>query len=237
MKTGTPIYRGIWALWTTKIVGTMQATQKTPMLNQSGLYNPNQPSPYTTSQVSLWDTPLSSFSGIRNPECMWIPDYIFRTAPEVLAGGLHHKENVFQTFWAVVKCKNTFFDRHWWPPTRFLTPSPINMVHFLKKFHTFFFLLFSSSTTMCFHRWPFIERGLFGKASGVIWSVNRVGVSLNLRLVCLGVMLTIMVSCSLEAPVPPLSPHQQIFFFPAIFFPPTLFPLHQWLELELEPLV
>jgi len=30
------------------------------------------------------------------------PDYIFRTAPEVLAGGLHHKENVLQTFWALV---------------------------------------------------------------------------------------------------------------------------------------
>ena len=36
MKTGTPIYTGIWALWTTKIVGAMQATQKNLMLKQSG---------------------------------------------------------------------------------------------------------------------------------------------------------------------------------------------------------
>jgi len=36
MKTGTPIYRGIWALWTTKIVGAMWDTQKNPMLKQSG---------------------------------------------------------------------------------------------------------------------------------------------------------------------------------------------------------
>ena len=171
-------------------------------------------------------------------------EYVIRSACviRIISSGLHQKFwpvvcTTKNTFGAVVKCKNTFFDRHWWPPTRFLTPSPINMVYFLKKFHTFFFLLFSSSTTMCFHRWPFIERGLFGNPSGVIWSVNRVGVSLNLRLVCLGVMLTIMVSCSLEAPVPPLFPLQQIFFFPAIFFPPTLFPLHQWLKLELEPLV
>ena len=59
------------------------------------------------------------------------------------------------------------------------------------------------STTMCFHHWPFIETCLFGNPSGVIWSVNREGVSLCLRLVCLGVSLTIMVSCSLEAHVPP----------------------------------
>jgi len=27
---------------------------------------------------------------------------------KLLAGGLHHKENIFQTFWAVVKLKNVF---------------------------------------------------------------------------------------------------------------------------------
>jgi len=36
MKTGTLIYRGIWALWTIKIVGAMWITQKNPMLKQSG---------------------------------------------------------------------------------------------------------------------------------------------------------------------------------------------------------
>jgi len=36
MKTGTPIYTGIWVLWTTKIVGAMWASQKYPMLKQSG---------------------------------------------------------------------------------------------------------------------------------------------------------------------------------------------------------
>jgi len=81
---------------------------------------------------------------------------------------------------------------------------------------------------MRFHRWPFIERGLFGNSSGFIWSVNRERISLSVRLVWLGVSLTIMVSCSLEAPVPPLFPfqHQSYryvlsgsigFFFPAIF--------------------
>ena len=73
--------------------------------------------------------------------------------------------------------------------------------------------LFSSSplpsTMMCFHRWPFIERGLFGNPLGVIWSVNMEGISLSMRLVCPGVSLTILVSCSLKAHVPPLSPHQQ----------------------------
>jgi len=49
-------------------------------------------------------------------------------------------------------------------------------------------------TTMCFHRWPFIERGIFENPSGVVWLVNMEGVSL-------GVSLTIMISCSLEAHV------------------------------------
>jgi len=53
MKTGTPIYRGIWALWTTKIVGAMWITQKNHMLKQSGLYNLNHHSPKRKYQVSL----------------------------------------------------------------------------------------------------------------------------------------------------------------------------------------
>jgi len=61
---------------------------------------------------------------------------------------------------------------------------------------------FSSSTTMCFHRWPFIKRGLFENQSGVIWSVNRKGV-----------IWSIMVSCSLEAHVSPLSPLQQLSYW------------------------
>jgi len=58
--------------------------------------------------------------------------------------------------------------------------------------------------SLAFHR-----KGLFGNPSGVLWSVNSERVSLGVRLVCLGVSLTIMVSCSLEGLVPPLSPHQQ----------------------------
>jgi len=42
------------------------------------------------------------------------PDYIIRTAPEVLTGGLHHKQSVFQTFLNGGKVKKRVF-------TRFLT--------------------------------------------------------------------------------------------------------------------
>jgi len=136
------------------------------------------------------------------------PDYIFRTAPEAFGRwSAPQKKNVFQTFLdgGQVKktCFYTFFNCNYGFPHVFFTPpSPINSLHFLKNSRTFFFLLFSSSTMMCFHRWPFIERGLFGNPPGVIWSVNREGVSLGVRLVS-GVSLTIMVFCSLEAHVPP----------------------------------
>jgi len=61
------------------------------------------------------------------------------TAPEVLASGLHHKQNVFQTFLDGGKVKKRVFPSF----TRFLTvimashtffnpPSPINSLHFLK---------------------------------------------------------------------------------------------------------
>ena len=103
---------------------------------------------------------------------------------KLLAGSLHHKQNVFQTFLHVFDCINAF------PTLFFYHPSPINNLHFLKNSHTLFSSSLIPSTTMCFHRWPVIERGLFGNPSGV---------SLGVRLVCLGVSLTIMVSCSLEA--------------------------------------
>jgi len=40
------IYRGSWMLWTTWTLGTMWITQKNPMLNISGLYNPETLKPY-----------------------------------------------------------------------------------------------------------------------------------------------------------------------------------------------
>jgi len=40
------------------------------------------------------------------------PDYIIRTAPEVLVGGLHHKQNVFQTFLDGGKVKKRFQLNH-----------------------------------------------------------------------------------------------------------------------------
>jgi len=75
----------------------------------------------------------------------------------VLGGGQVEKR-VFTRFLTVIMASHTFFN----------PPSPINNLHLLKNSYTFFFLLFLSSTTMCFHRWPFIERGIFGNPSGVI---------------------------------------------------------------------
>jgi len=131
----------------------------------------------------------------------------------IIYSGLHQKfwsvvcttnKTFFKRFWMVVKSKTVFLHVFLiviMASLTFFNPPPINSLHFLKNSHTFFFLLFSSPT-MCFHRWSFIERGLFENPSGVIWSVKKEGVSLGVRLVCLGVILTIMVSCYLEAPGP-----------------------------------
>jgi len=89
---------------------------------------------------------------------------------------------------------------------------------------------------MCFHRWSFIERGLFENFQGLyersmrmeprckevwfIWGVMLV--SLGLRLVCLSARLTIMVSCSLEAFV--LSPALFSSSPPSSFLPPLSSP-------------
>jgi len=45
-------------------------------------------------------------------ESMCNPDYIFQTAPEVLAGGLHHKENVLGGGQLYKTRFYTFFDYH-----------------------------------------------------------------------------------------------------------------------------
>jgi len=133
-------------------------------------------------------------------------DYIFRTTSEAFGrlsapqrkcfsnvlGGGHVEKRVFTCFSTVIMAFKHVFG-----------PSlPINMLQMFTISHTLFSSSHFPSTTICFHRWPFIERGLFGNPSWVICSVNREGVSLGMRLVCLSVSLTIMVSCSLEAPVP-----------------------------------
>jgi len=40
-KPETLIYRGLWTLWTTEIVGALWSIQKNPMLKEFGLCNPN----------------------------------------------------------------------------------------------------------------------------------------------------------------------------------------------------
>jgi len=147
-------------------------------------------------------SPVSYLSGLYNPETM-------------MHSGLYNPDCI-SFFWPVVyTTKKTLFKRfgRWstsiltelMPFRPFLPSVPYKYASFSQKL---LHLLLSPlpSTTMCYHRWPFIERGLFGNPSRVIWSVNMEGVSLGMRLVCLDVSLTIMVSCSLEAPVPALSP-------------------------------
>jgi len=57
------------------------------------------------------------------------PEYIIRTAPEVLAGSLHHKQNVFQTFLDGGKVKKRVFTRFFYCnygfPHVFLTLPPL----------------------------------------------------------------------------------------------------------------
>ena len=130
--------------------------------------------------------PRSYFSGISNPESMWNSDYIFWTTSEAFGQWFAPQRKRFGRWSSWKTCLYTFFWLQLWSSSQYLTPSsPL------------------PSTTMCFHRWPFINRGLFGNPSKVIWSVNREGISLGMRLVCLGVSSTIMVSCSLEAHVSP----------------------------------
>jgi len=107
MKTGTPIYRGISALWTTTIVGAMWDTQKNPMLKQSGL-NSEPTLTHSQSPKFPFGTPHNRIFLeyiIRNP-CVIRITYS-GTHLKNLAGGLHHKENIFQMF---LDGGYTFFD-------------------------------------------------------------------------------------------------------------------------------
>jgi len=69
MKTGTPIYRVIWALWTTYTLDAMWIIQKNPMLKLSAFQNSNHPLPYRKAKfpfVSPHDRIYSDYL-IRKP--------------------------------------------------------------------------------------------------------------------------------------------------------------------------
>ena len=110
---------------------------------------------------------------IRKPWCF--PDYIIRTTPDhfgrwsapqrkrfanVLDGG-QVKKRVFTRFLTVIMTCHLFFN----------PLSPINMLHFLKKFHTFF-LLFSYSfynnvfPLLAFHRKRPLSKSIRGHMIG-----------------------------------------------------------------------
>jgi len=109
---------------------------------------------------------------IRKPWCFL--DYIIRTTPDHYGRWSTSQRKRFANILDGGQVKKHVFN-YGFPPF-FYPPSPINMLHFLKKFHTFFLL--------------------FENPLGVIWSVNREGVSL-------GVSLTIMVSHWYSLPPPP----------------------------------
>ena len=55
------IYRGPWMLWTTWALGEMWITKKNPMLNFSGLHNPETLKPYGNPDYIIWTRMLWVF--------------------------------------------------------------------------------------------------------------------------------------------------------------------------------
>jgi len=163
---------------------------------------------------------VSYYFGLYNPETkygFWIIKSELHQTHSV--GGLHHKENVFLWIWPVVNLKNVFlhvffdyFNGFSTLPSYIYHPSPppfLTQTSPTLSSTSFYNHVFSS---LAFHR----RRSLW-KFLGIVWTVNEDGTalqrsvvhlgvmlaSLGMRLVCLGARLTIMVSCSLEAHVPP----------------------------------
>jgi len=98
-----------------------------------------------------------------NPEHRCIADFIFRTA-SVSVKRVQHR------FWSVVKSRKHVLSRFL---TAFMTSQPFFDPHSLYiAFQTPPFLTPSSppllpSTTMVFHRWPFIDKGLVENFQGL----------------------------------------------------------------------
>jgi len=132
--------------------------------------------PTESTKVHLFQ-PKSYVSGLYNPESMCNLDYKIRTAPEsfgrwsaphitrlsiVLVLG-QVKKTCFYTFFDCIKCRYTPCNHSF----------PINSLpnHTILSHPFLLFLLQPSpslpSTTMIFHRWPFIEIGLFGNFQGL----------------------------------------------------------------------
>jgi len=123
-------------------------------------------------------------------------------------------EHVFQrllpTLMAGKTPVNTFVDHYLRVVTLYATQSSqISPINTLQTFTISHIIISHShlllpSTTMCFHRWPFIKRGYFGN-SGIVLTVNTDGaalqrslVYLSVRLVCLDARLPIKVFFALE---------------------------------------
>jgi len=143
-----------------------------------------------------------------------------------LAGGLHHKQNVFQTFLDGGQVEKRVFTRFLtelmpFPPF-FLPSLPINRLHFLTFSHTLFSSSFYNDVfqSLTFHRkrplWKSI-RGYMIDQQGKGQSRFEVGLS----------------GCKFDHhgllfPKGPCAPANIGFFFPSPLFP-LMFPLQQWL--------
>jgi len=122
-----------------------------------------------------------------------------------------------------------FFEHVFWPIFMIcytLCNSFFRNINTLQSFTIYHSIISHSlvllSSTMCFHRWSFIQKG-YSRMLGIVWTVNGDSATLQrsiiwqeLRVVCLGVRLTIKVSFTLE--------RKQI-------LPQPSFPLHLFLLL------
>ena len=176
--------------------------------------------------------PLSYFFGLYNPETTYAPNYIIWTA------------SVSSGRWSAPQRKCCFGQwsgqkSRFLPLFMVLWPSfPINTTpilhHFSHKPHPPSPPL--PSTTMCFHRWPFIDcmNGQWGwnhAAKKCSSSGGHVGQSRSE----VGLSRCKVDHHSLLFPRGPCALASIVFFFPSILFPSPLFLLHHWYSLPPSP--